>query len=102
VRSLKKVGDILETGSKKRFAYSDVIYDHDGWVDATKYLPFDFDLVRVMTIEGRQYSGWCIGKEWDGQKIKPEMNIILWKKPEYIYLERAILKNAKVSNDQRY
>jgi hypothetical protein len=74
-----------KTGKKRKFTYSDVEYDADKWVDASKFLPADFDLVFIKSLSRKEaISGWSIGKKWDGLHIKPEEKILFWKKNDII------------------
>jgi hypothetical protein len=80
-----KVGldDIYDkkTGKKRKLNYADVKYDADKWVDATKFLPADFDLVFIKSPSHIEtISGWSIGRNWDGLHIKPEEKVLFWKK----------------------
>jgi len=65
------------------FSYRDVKTDDDGWVDAAKYLPADFDLV-YMKVEGKKtLSGWMSGNNWEGLRLKEGDKVLYWKrKPE--------------------
>jgi len=86
----KQDKEMIKVGTKKisnvghkhpiEYLYSDVEYDQDGYADASKYLPADFDLVS-MKIEGQKpLPGWSHGRSWDGLNLKPGSKIISWKK----------------------
>lgn len=64
----------------KKFTYPEVKYDPDGWADAAKYLPDKFDLVKVKIKNGGYKSAWHQGNAWEGYRIKPEDEILYWKK----------------------
>ena len=65
------------------YSYKDVHYDLEGWAEASKYLPEDYDLVYLKTENKKVIPGWSIGKSWDGLRLKPEHKISHWKrKPE--------------------
>lgn len=70
-----------KTGKNRKFAYSDVVYDKNGWADAKKFLPLDFDLL-FLKIKGKQkiFSGWHNDKHWEGSKINRKDDILFWKK----------------------
>lgn len=79
---MKKVGrDKFITKSRKvrKFSYKDVKYDEDGWADASKYQPIDFDLVFMKTTEGKVKSGWIATNVWEGIRLRPEEKVIKWK-----------------------
>ena len=79
---MKKVGKSkVSVGDKLRnFAYRDIDFDKDGWVDASKYMPIDYDLV-FLKIEGkRSVSGWSSGNGWDGLKFNEASKVTHWKR----------------------
>ena len=59
--------------------YNRVVSDDDGWADASKFLPADYDLCEIMTDEGKK-NGWCHGRSWDGYKIEQGDKIISWRR----------------------
>lgn len=63
------------------FTYQKVPVDADGWADATKYLPIDYDLCQLM-VEGyrRPVRGWAVGIRWEGFRIKDGDKVICWKR----------------------
>jgi len=71
---LKKVGFT-------KLAYSDIIYDLDGWVDAKKYAPKKQDLVKIKT-KNAIMNGWHTGKEWFGISLykKKDKEVLYWKR----------------------
>lgn len=64
------------------FSYKDIVYEKDGWADASKYLPAECDLCSLI-IEGMEnpISGWIIGKCWDSARFEGlrKPNVIFWK-----------------------
>ena len=66
---------------KIKYTYKDVKYDIDGWVDAKKYLPADYDLC-LMKTKSRTLYGWYSGLSWDGMKIKDSDQILFWKRKQ--------------------
>lgn len=75
-----KVGRKIPS-TKIVFQYKDVDFDLDGWADATKYRPVDFDLV-LLQIEGREkpISGWAVGNTWDSVRMKDKDIVLTWKR----------------------
>lgn len=71
----------LEPGQDKpkNWTYPQVETDYDGWVDSTKFLPGNYDLVTLKTeIETKR--GWYTGQTWDGMRVSPDDRILYWKK----------------------
>lgn len=60
-----------------------------GWVDCHKFLPADFDLVRVLTSLNQIKFAWYCGVSWDGGNLKKKDVITHWKyfSPRYLFLE---------------
>lgn len=63
-------------------SYNDVEKDVDGWVDASKYLPIDFDLLIVKTKES-SFPAWSVGNHWDGVRVTDKTEVLFWKKRDY-------------------
>lgn len=57
----------------------------NGWIDSSKYLPKDFDLLDLQTENGKIKMGWRSGNIWDGMKIKENEKILFWRKRKEIY-----------------
>lgn len=73
----------LETGKLFTFSYRDVETDIDEWVDASRFLPKDYDLV-LMKVKGKKtFCGWYNINHWDGLKLKPEDIVSYWKRTLY-------------------
>jgi hypothetical protein len=69
-----------KVGSPRSFNYSKVISDPDGWVDANKFLPADYDLC-LLRIDGKKsIYGWAAGIGWDGLKLGKDDKVIFWKR----------------------
>ncbi len=66
--------------SKSLFCYKHIIYDIDGWVDAKKYLPLDFDLVYIRVKGRKDQMGWHSTNMWDGLDLKKTDEVLFWKK----------------------
>ena len=54
----------------------------DGWVDAKDFLPIDFDVCRLLTIDGKELRGWWTGYAWDGLRVDKGEIITKWKRVE--------------------
>jgi hypothetical protein len=74
----KKVSPYFEG---EEFTYTMVEYDAEGWADASKYLPQDYDLCYLM-LEGNKkpVSGWSVGLHWEGLRVERASNVLLWKR----------------------
>jgi hypothetical protein len=80
---LQKVGQkYLDKDKKwKKCQYNMFEYDEDGWADASRFLPLDFDLCNVKVKDKpKTYSGWHTANYWDGLNIKKDDVILYWKK----------------------
>lgn len=76
-----KVGRKIKEKESKIYSYHDVKYDDDGWADASKYLPLDFDLVYLKAVDRKEViRGWHCHNVWDGYKLKDKEKILYWKK----------------------
>lgn len=77
-----KIGTLIKTpeGKSKKISYKHAIRDEEGWIDASRFLPEDFDMVEIKSDGLKQVFGWCMGKCWDGLYVKPKMKIKFWKK----------------------
>lgn len=72
-----KVGTKQPDGSI--FGMKDVKKDCEGWVDAKEYLPPDFYLCQLKTID-KSIPGWSCGKSWDGKRLNIDDEVLYWKK----------------------
>lgn len=76
-----KVGrDKISKPRLREFSYRDIFYDEDGWADATKYLPEDFDLITMKMKNGDYKSGWSIGNSWRGARLRKDDEVLYWKR----------------------
>jgi hypothetical protein len=72
--------------SKKKYCYLDTEkeMDFDGWVDSSKYMPVDYDLVylRVINAEGQEKTriGWASGFGYEGAKLREGDKVLYWKR----------------------
>jgi len=81
--------DIIQdanNGLQRKFCYKDVEYDCDGWADASKYLPADFDLMYLKTADNI-YNGWMSRSRWDGLKITGDDKVFFWKRHNQVVKE---------------
>lgn len=76
---------ISDNKQSRIVGYSDVVKDHDGWVDAALFLPMRFDLV-IINDGIKSMSGWWTGIEWSGYKYKGT-EIKAWKKGRFEHEE---------------
>jgi hypothetical protein len=77
-----RVGQKLEGEKNKVFTYPMCEYDENGFVDASKYIPVDFDLL-LLECENDNLKfniyGWHTGNGWDGFRYNGE-KVLRWKK----------------------
>jgi hypothetical protein len=78
-----------QTKKPRPLSYHMIKTDIDGWVDANKYLPGDYDLVQ-MKMGRKIVSGWLSGLTWDGLHYKPETKVEFWRR-KIEYDEESIL-----------
>jgi len=76
-RSLKKVG-------VSKLGYTDIQYDVDKWVDAKKFTPAPFDLVKIETNE-KTFNGWYTGEEWYSRQLNNKEKVLYWKQIREVY-----------------
>ena len=69
-----------KTNKTRWLNYNDVPH-LDQWVDASKYLPGDYDLV-IMKTETKTFPGWFSGIAWDGYRVPPNSNVLYWKRED--------------------
>jgi len=78
---IMKVGKSKTPGPyPKKLGYRHLPYDVDGWVNASKYLPEDYDLVTMRLKNGEYKFGWSVGDVWDGAQIDGNEEVIAWKR----------------------
>lgn len=85
---MKKVKrDFLRNGMLPKTEYRHVTYDEDGWADASKWLPADYDLVFMKTERGPTLPGWSYGNGFEGMRLKSTDKVLYWKhKPDEKYI----------------
>lgn len=82
---MQKVGSKISETNKKVFTYPMCDYDENGFVDASKYIPIDFDLVLIECEKDKlkfNIYGWYSGHGWDGFRYNGE-KVLRWKKKHY-------------------
>jgi len=62
-----------------KLTYAKVPNDGNGWVEAHKYLPANYDLV-LMKIGDTYKPGWYQGNSWEGYKYEPGEEVTHWKR----------------------
>ncbi len=74
-----KVGKTACEKTDRLYTYKHIEYDNEGWADADKFHPIDFDLL-YLKLEGviGTIRGWCCGHVWDGLKYNGE-KVLKWK-----------------------
>lgn len=77
---IRKVGTPKSKG--KLWQYGDCEKDYDGWVDATTWLPEDFDLLDLKTDITKTVKGWWTGHNWDGYRLPEKAKVHYWKRNE--------------------
>lgn len=79
---MMKVGrDYIKVGQRERkFSYLDIKLDINGWADAKKYMPADYDLMFIKVRNKNISCGWSVGNKWDGLNLKKDDEIMYWKK----------------------
>lgn len=66
-------------GLEKGLNYSSIPYEQDGWVDAKKFMPADFDLCFLKIKNKKSRFGWATGFKWDGLNIDEDDEVLYWK-----------------------
>lgn len=75
--------DKIQTETKIRKAiYNDCSYDADGWADASKFLPLEYDLVLMKIKDKKTQIGWVSFNQWDGLKFGKTDEVLYWKKKD--------------------
>lgn len=82
-KSKIKLKNVFRNGKeiKERvFAYRDVFFDPDGWADASRFLPEEYDLVLLKYDTERTTCGWLSGTTWEGLRHNPDQQVLYWKR----------------------
>ena len=72
--------DDPKTGKDRLMTYADCKGDGDDWVDAAKFLPYDFDLVLLRTDQDKTLPGWISASHWDGYRVTSDHKVLFWKR----------------------
>ena len=79
--------DFVDKKNPPKISYRHVRFDEDGWADASKWLPADYDLVFLKLERGPTIAGWAYGNEFLGLKLKDDDKVLYWKrKPDEKYI----------------
>jgi len=70
---------MYKVGLPRSNIYTNVEYDRDGWADAKRFLPADYDLCHLKIQGKKTISGWSTGNKWDGLNLKPQDEVLFWK-----------------------
>lgn len=80
-KSIYKVGvSKCHTNKNNLFSYRDVDFDDDGWADAKRFLPHDYDLMYLKLKDKGVISGWVAYEEWQGLRLKSNDEVLYWKR----------------------
>lgn len=71
---------MLKVNTKKGFCYGKVEFDEDGWADAKKFLPNDYDLCHLKVRDKGIVSGWAMFNSWDGLNVDKTDEVLFWKR----------------------
>ena len=63
---------------KKIVTYNDIKHDFNNWVDASLYLPNEYDLCHCK-MKDKTLPGWYTGHHWEGYRINIDDEILYWK-----------------------
>lgn len=67
-----------------RVGYKNIPKDAVGWIDCSRFLPINYDLVCVKLISGLIKNCWWAEKKWDGLRLKPKDKVSHWR-----YIQRG-------------
>lgn len=70
-------GFILKSG-KVRVSYYNIPTD-GGWVDCKFFMPINYDIVHVRTVNGKECPAWWSDSKWEGLRLRKGDRIIKWK-----------------------
>ena len=74
----EKVKQVGRTYDDKKLSYKALKYSPTGWVNASRFLPLEFDLCTIKTQKSKS-PGWHTGGVWVGLKLKKNDKVIAWK-----------------------
>jgi hypothetical protein len=61
------------------YTYGDVKYNKKGWADVRRYLPAEYDLVKLRVKGKKDSNGWSTGTGWDGFHITKDDVVLYWR-----------------------
>lgn len=67
-------------GITKGRTYANVEQDIEGWVDAKRFVPADFDLCQLKIKGKKSKMGWVVGFKFDGLHVSQDDEVLYWKK----------------------
>lgn len=67
-------------GKGYAMSYCEAEYDVDGWADPNKFLPEPFDLVSLMTDQGKRKTGWWTGYKWECRTLTENEKVCFWSR----------------------
>lgn len=67
-------------GKTRLLGYDLIDYQDDGFADANKYIPNDFDMCFLTTSLGKRMNGWWTGQEFYSIRLLPGDVIVSWRK----------------------
>jgi hypothetical protein len=70
----------LPNGGTKILDYLMVEVDEEGFADSSKYSPLEYDLLYLITDQGKRKNGWWCGNSYYSHRLHPDENVIAWKK----------------------
>ena len=75
IEKVKQVGKIYDN---KKLSYKALKCSSTGWINASVFLPLEFDLCTLKTQKSK-CTGWHTGGIWVGLKLKKNDKVIAWK-----------------------
>lgn len=82
----QKIIPIPTEEKENSFKYIVTLFDKDGWADAITHKPIPFDLVTVQTNTGKKVAGWWNKFKWEGIRLRPIDQILIWKRRTYEHI----------------
>ena len=71
---------LMPNGGTKILDYLMVEVDENGFADASKYAPVEYDLLYLITDKGFRKNGWWCGNSYYSHRLKNDETVISWKK----------------------
>lgn len=71
----------LSTGRSRAYKYTDLPCHALDWLDVTRYLPYQYDLVHLrLKDRAKLLSGWWDGNKWKGLHLRVNSVVTHWKR----------------------